>query len=289
MQFVQFGLDAWPMDEEHPLPGLLHRMTAGAAHLRSLDTALMDAPVQFATLVCLATMPMLQYAVLGGIEGVPAVCQLPVSPFSALRTLHITEPTPNIHLVRSILQSCASPCLADLRIVINDHEDSDGSLQLILTNDLHSLLTLLGRHTSLTRLILSSGSALNTDLWYMLPPLPHLTFLDVSIWGSGAFAIDIVKHVLILYPKLEEWDYSHPRFYAAVAVSELLELLQPRPMIRALPVVVASTKLPSEEALLHWGTVTYGDCLYVMNGVDTPELREVIRRVFSGVTVEVCT
>jgi hypothetical protein len=286
MQFIHFGHGTWPIDEEHPLPGLLHRMTSGAARLQSLDVALMVAPVQFATLVCLATMPMLQYAVLGEIEGVPTVYQLPVSPFSALRTLHITDNTPHIHLVRGIVQSCTSPRLADLQIVINHHEDSDGNLQLILTNDICILLTLLGRHTSLTRLSLSSDSALNTDLWYMLPPLPHLTFLDVSIWGGGPFGIDIVIHVLFLYPKLEEWDYRHdPRYYAAVTLADLLELLQPRPMVRVLPVVVASTKLPSEEALSQLGTITYGDHLYVMDRVDTPELREVIQRIFPGVTI----
>jgi hypothetical protein len=60
-------------------------------------------------------------------------------------------------------------------------------------------------------------------------------------------------------------------------------------MIRALPVIVASTEVPSEEALAQLGTITYGDHLYVMDGVDTPELCEVIQRIFPGVRIEVST
>jgi hypothetical protein len=111
----------------------------------------------------------------------------------------------------------------------------------------------------------------------------------MSGWCGAVIEIDAVKHILSLYPQLERWDYRNDKYYAAVALSDLLELLQPRPMIRALPVIVASTEVPSEEALAQLGTITYGDLLYVMDGVDTPELCEVIQRIFPGVTIEVST
>jgi hypothetical protein len=294
VQFVQFGHGPSPRNGKHPLPGLLHRITEGAAHLRSVQMnhdRLVKFPVQFATLLNLATMPTLQVAELSTILDVPAVFRLPSSPFSALRSLHIVDNTSHLHLSRNILQSCASPCLAHLQIRIEEHKGSDGTFMRVSKDDLHSLSGLLSHRSSLTSLRLVVQTILDTDsdVCYTLPPLPHLTVLGMSGWCGAVIEIDAVKHILSLYPQLERWDYRNDKYYAAVTLSDLLELLQPRPMIRALPVIVASTEVPSEEALAQLGTITYGDLLYVMDGVDTPELCEVIQRIFPGVTIEVST
>jgi hypothetical protein len=291
VQLGQAGCSLAILDEGHPLPRLLHRMTEGAGRLRSLEMTPLNMPIQFATLVCLAAMPTLQHAVLRSILSVPVVFRLPASPFSALRTLCITDTTPHLHLTRSILQSCTSPHLAVLHITIADPAvGSYGNSPHVSDNDLGSLLGLVSRRLSLTSLRLRFNLTLmiNTDLCYMLPPLPHLTWLRMSGSFGPILNTDTVRHVLALYPQLEEWAYHTSRLYAAVTFSEFLELLQPRSMIRALPVVVASTELPSEEALSQFGTITCWECLYVMDGVDTPEVLEVIDRILPNVVIEVC-
>jgi hypothetical protein len=258
---------------------LLHKMVASAAHLRVLD--LWTGSMQWETLVHLAAMPTIQELALDSIIGVPASPSLHMeAPFSALRSLGITDETPHLCLSHSLLQTCAIPHLTYLNITIKDHH-SEGEPQVSL-QEVHSLLALVGRHhTGLTSLSVRVSLLLpNAHICLALPPLPHLTYLYAGGWYTPTLNFEGIRRTLALYPRLEHWTYRDGKSHAPVSLSELLSLLHPYPSIKDLPVVIASADLPSEDTIAQFGTHGYGPQLDVQAGVPIADLDEVVSRVF---------
>jgi hypothetical protein len=202
--------------------------------------------------------------------------------------IDITDDTPHLRLTHTLFESRITPHLTSLAITIQDLRDYDHEWETqVSVQDLHSLLALVGRYTSLTGLSVRWCFDLldpDTNICLSLPPLPQLADLLIEGYFYPTLQVNVeqVQHVLTLYPRLEHWRYRSSvteSEYAPVSLSELLDLLHLYPSIEELPVVIASADLPSEDTIAQFGTHKYGPKLDVQAGVPTVDLDDVVSRV----------
>jgi hypothetical protein len=88
-------------------------------------------------------------------------------------------------------------------------------------------------------------------------------------------------HVLDLYPSLQTWRSSR---LGATSLARFMSIIQERPGVRALPVAIACSDLPSAHAQASFGTHNYTTGLSILESVLTDEVCAVVWALFPNVS-----
>jgi hypothetical protein len=263
-------------------------MLADAHHLCVVDLGHKGVSIHNDSLLSLAKIPVLEHIKIAFETGWAGGVVFPAAAFPSLRILNVRDSTPDARGAISILEHCASSRLEKLEL----------SLECKMVHGcMTMLLHQIGRHGRLIQLsLLSHRVATSSKLipefepfLMQFKPLPLLRTLWLRGHATLPVRVDIVAHVMQLYPRLCQWTLRG-MFQSAeggrtpVTLPFLMEMLRSRPLLVELPVIIDSPDLPSEEA-----QAAFGIHLHYMPSVKhstaTPALRLAIQKIFSTVNI----
>jgi hypothetical protein len=258
---------------------LVGEMLARAATLQRLEICV---PLRYADLVLLGTLPSLGQLRVSHIVDVPALpASLSMDAFPALRSLTLDDHTPDARLTQNVFsfrpRSSLVKCSSHIHSVIS-------------TDNVCAVLSAITGHASL-----QSASVHLLTLTHPFPTLretsailralrPSSTLEVLSMHSAAELPLDLVHlmSVLALYPRLTHFAWRVPSHMRSCELSlgTLMEILRPRPHVRALPVVIDSASVPSAEDRSDFGTHAYDALLEVARAACTVKLRSALAELF---------
>jgi hypothetical protein len=206
---------------------------------------------------------------------------LPAGSFPGLETLELHEHTTSATVTRSVLSFPPNGCLK--RVIVKYY-------QPITMVHIHNIRSLLGRHLTLSSILFESSMSDDADfnaisgevegLVEFLPPLPHLTSLEMIPSKRTPIDLPLIESILQLYPSLCSVRVQDP---CPVSLTQLRNILGVRPLLRELPIRIRSGELPPLGAMLHPERLRFGPILEVSNSADSPALRRTVKALFPNV------
>jgi hypothetical protein len=117
----------------------------------------------------------------------------------------------------------------------------------------------------------------------ILRPLSKLEHLKVVDSTKNSFYLDsdITHDTVRSWPHLKSWHWSSQK--CILSLDEFLDLLQDRPEIQSLPVVVRTAELPTPARATRFGIHDYGPRLYIAERVIDDVARQMIAEHFPRV------
>jgi hypothetical protein len=260
------------------------RVVRDAVNVRNLHIEL---PLDYADVRgVLSRMPALTTLHVSNVIHVPGAPEaLPPDAFPALSTLSVIEYEANrATLCRSLLSFRASSALERCTLEIRT------SLRL---DDACALLAAVCRHERMAHIWVDlsrpSGSGEDPErtledttlLLHALRPSDRVQSLMID--NDHGLLIDVahIEHVLDLYPSLQTWRSSR---LGATSLARFMSIIQERPGVRALPVAIACSDLPSAHAQASFGTHNYTTGLSILESVLTDEVCAVVWALFPNVS-----
>jgi hypothetical protein len=206
---------------------------------------------------------------------------LPAESFARLEKLEVHERTTSASVTRSVLSFPPNGCLK--RVIVKYYQPID-------MDHIHNIRTLLGRHLTLSSISLESSISDGADfdvfserverLVEFLPPLPHLTVLEMIPTERTHIGLPLIESILQLYPSLRSVRVQDP---CSISLTQLRNILGVRPLLRELPVRIRIGELPPLGTMLHPERLKFGPILEVSNSADSPALRRTVKALFPNV------
>jgi hypothetical protein len=156
--------------------------------------------------------------------------------------------------------------------------------------DVHNIRSLLGRHLTLSSMLLESSISDDADidviieevegLVEFLPPLPHLECLEMKSSKRTPIDLALIESILQLYPSLLSLQLEDS---CTVSLTQLRNILGVRPLLQDLPIRIRSGKMPPLGTMLHPERLRFGPSLEVLDSADSPALRQTVKALFPNV------
>jgi hypothetical protein len=243
---------------------LVGAMISHAPRLRRLTVTL---PMKHSDLLVISMLPALSMLEVSAVMDVPDDTHfvLPPDSFPALRSLTVADVSEGAMLSHHVLSFSSGPAFERCSFTIAC--PLPGALGA-------ALMAKLLQHAHLTHVVvnflqpqpdqleLGLLDRETTDLLAGLCPSECLQDLTIGV----AFPLNAahIASVLGLYPGLERWVWGYsPHSYAKISLEEFMVIAKARPDLRNLPIVIASTDLPHEDARASFGTHSYDTGIHI--------------------------
>jgi hypothetical protein len=276
-------------DDENNWTKFLGTMLLHTTHLRGLYVT---SPVNYVDLLRLADYRHLSDLHVEEVSGLPdGPLILPPNSFRQLHRLNLRDHAP-YRLACAVLASVPSDGLTECDLHLKAHTS-------LTPQDIHSLLLQVVAHTNLVRVSISIGLVIHRDvatlksletsvvlfgLFHSLPKLESLTL--GSFYDQDILPVDetIISGLTQACPQLRWWNsLGYASAQGVIPFNTFLNVLRYHPNLKALPISVDASELPSVEIRAEFGQHEYGYKLKVKYIEETAELEKVVSQLFPRV------
>jgi hypothetical protein len=277
-------------DDDSDWTKLLGTMLLHTTHLRDLYVT--GSPVSYIDLLRLADYHQLSHLHVEEVSGLPdGPLVLPPHSFRQLHRLNLRDYAP-YRLACAVLASVPSDGLAECDLYLQVYSSQT-------PQDIHSVLQHVVTHANLVRISISIGPTFDfnaaalksleasTMLFSLFHSLSKLESLALgSSYDQDIFPVDetIISGLTQTCPQLRWWNSSgYASAQGVLPFNTFLNVLRYYPNLKALPISVDASHLPSAEIRAEFGQHEYGYRLKVKYIEETAELEQVVSQLFPRV------